>query len=108
MINHVERIKIIVKFKTSMLGQVYKIVVMHMHLWMQLKQPQTHQQQEQQQTIKDIIIKSRTRCTNCISEISNTPIDNAKSIDVVMPMYNLMECSDNYSKISGILYLLQT
>ena len=43
MINHVERIKIIVKFKTSMLGQVYKIVVMHMHLWMQLKQPQTHQ-----------------------------------------------------------------
>ena len=57
---------------------------------------------------KDIIIKSRNRCTNCISEINNTPIDNAKSIDVVMPMYNLMECSDNYSKISGILYLLQT
>ena len=53
---------------------------------------------------KDIIIKSRTPCTNCISEINNTPIDNAKSIDVVMPMYNLMECSDNYSKTSGILW----
>ena len=55
---------------------------------------------------KDIIIKSRNRCTNCISEINNTPIDNAKSIDVVMPMYNLMECSDNYSKTSGILWLI--
>ena len=28
---------------------------------------------------KDIIIKSRNRCTDCISEINNTPIDNAKA-----------------------------
>ena len=35
---------------------------------------------------------------NCISEINNTQIDNAKDIDVVMPMYNLIEYSDNYSK----------
>ena len=26
--------------------------------------------------------------TNCISEINNTQIDNAKDIDIVMPMYN--------------------
>ena len=31
-------------------------------------------------------------------------IDNAKDIDVVVPMYNLVECSDNYSKISRILW----
>ena len=35
---------------------------------------------------------------NCISEINNAQIDNAKDIDIVMPMYNLIEYSDNYSK----------
>ena len=29
---------------------------------------------------------------------------NAKDIDVVMPMYNLIEYSDNYSKTSGSLW----
>ena len=29
---------------------------------------------------------------------------NAKDIDVVMPMYILTACSDNYSKTSGILW----
>ena len=36
--------------------------------------------------------------TNCIREINNTQIDNAKDIDIVMPMYNLIEYSDNYAK----------
>ena len=39
-------------------------------------------------------------CTDCISEISNKEIDNAKDIDVIMPIYNLIEYSDNYSNIS--------
>ena len=42
--------------------------------------------------------------TNCISEINNTQVDHAKDIDIVMPMYNLTECSDNYSKTSGRLW----
>ena len=33
-----------------------------------------------------------------------TDIDNVKDIDVVMPMYNLIEYSDNYSKASGSLW----
>ena len=41
--------------------------------------------------------------TYCISEINNTQIDNAKE-DVVMPMYNLIEYSDNYSEKSGSLW----
>ena len=41
--------------------------------------------------------------TNCISEINNTQVDNAKDIDIVMPMYNLIEYSDNYAKTSGSL-----
>ena len=42
--------------------------------------------------------------TDCISEIDNTQIDNAKCIDIVMPMYNLIEYSNNYSKTSRILW----
>ena len=34
---------------------------------------------------------------NYISEINNTQIDNAKDTDIVMPMYNLIEYSDNYA-----------
>ena len=42
--------------------------------------------------------------TNCISEINNAQVDNAKDIDIVMPMYNLIEYSDNYAKTSGSLW----
>ena len=41
---------------------------------------------------------------NCISEIDNTQIDNTKDIDIVMPMYNLIEYSDNYAKTTGNLW----
>ena len=37
-------------------------------------------------------------------QINNTEIDNAKDIDIVMPTYNLIEYSDNYSKKSGNLW----
>ena len=37
-------------------------------------------------TNKKVIFKSCASFTNCISEISNTQIDNAKNIDIVMPM----------------------
>ena len=45
---------------------------------------------------KNVIYKDIALFTNCISEVSNTQIDNAKYIDVVMPMYNFPEYSDNY------------
>ena len=53
---------------------------------------------------KKIIFKNCTPFTNCISEINNTQIDNAKDIDIVMPMYNLIEYSDNYAKRTGSLW----
>ena len=55
-------------------------------------------------TNKKVIFKNYAPFTNCISEINNTQIDNAKDIDVVMSMYNLIEYSDNYAKTSGILW----
>ena len=42
--------------------------------------------------------------TWCISRKSNTEIDDAQYIDVVIPLYNLGKHSDNYSKKSGILF----
>ena len=53
---------------------------------------------------KKVIFKDCAPFTNCISEINNTQVDNAKDIDIVMPMYNLIEYSDNYAKKSGSLW----
>ena len=50
---------------------------------------------------KKVIFKNYAPFTNCINKINNTQIDNAEYIDIVMPMYNLIEYSDNYSKTSG-------
>ena len=52
-------------------------------------------------TNKKVIYKNCAPFTNCISEINNTQIDNAKYIDILMPMYNLIEYNDNYLKTSG-------
>ena len=41
--------------------------------------------------------------TGCISEKNNTQVDNAKDLDVIMPMYNLIEYSNDNSKKSGSL-----
>ena len=53
---------------------------------------------------KKVIFKNCAPFTNCISEINNTQVDNAKDIDIVMPMYNLIEYSENYVKSTGSLW----
>ena len=53
---------------------------------------------------KNVIFKKCAPFTNCINEINNTQIGNAKDIDIVMPMYNLIEYSDNYAKTTGSLW----
>ena len=45
---------------------------------------------------KGVMYKNCAPFTDCISKINNTQIDNAKYLDVVMSMYNLIEHSDNY------------
>ena len=39
---------------------------------------------------KGVAFKNCAPFINCMSEINNTQIDNAKDIDIVMPMYNLI------------------
>ena len=53
---------------------------------------------------KGVAFKNCAPFINCISEINNTQVDNAKDIDIVMPMYNLIEYSDNYAKTTGSLW----
>ena len=54
-------------------------------------------------TNKKVILENCASFTNCISEINNTQVEIGKDIDIVMPMYNLIEYSDKYSKTSGSL-----
>ena len=53
---------------------------------------------------KGVTFKNCAPFTKCISRINNTDIDTAQDIDIVMPMYNLIEYSDNYSKTFGSLW----
>ena len=54
--------------------------------------------------IKNLIFKNNTPFRSCISKINNTILDNAEYLDIVMPMYNLLEYSENYSVTSGSLW----
>ena len=49
-------------------------------------------------TNKKLMFKNCAPFTSCISKINNTQKDNAEYIDIVLPMYKLIEYSDNYSK----------
>ena len=53
---------------------------------------------------KGVIFKNYAPFTKCISNINDTEIHNAQDIDIVMPMYNLIEYSENYSKKSGSIW----
>ena len=53
---------------------------------------------------KGVAFKNCAPFINCINEINNTQIDNAKDIDIVIPMYSLIEYSDNCAKTSGSLW----
>ena len=57
-------------------------------------------------TNKKVIFKNCAPFTNCISEFNNTQIDNAKDLDIVMSMYNLIEYSDSYAKKQEIIIKL--
>ena len=50
--------------------------------------------------------KKKKNCapfTNCVSKINNTQVNDPQDINILMPMYSLIEYSDAYSKTSGIL-----
>ena len=53
---------------------------------------------------RDLVLKNNAPFISCISKINGVLIENAEDLDVVMPMYNLLEYSKNYSNTSGSLW----
>ena len=53
---------------------------------------------------KSVVFKKNAPFINCISTINRVQIDNAENLDVVMPMYNLLEYSKNYKETTGSLW----
>ena len=53
---------------------------------------------------KKLDFKNDAPFISCFSKISNTLIDNAEDLDIVIPMYNLIEYSKNYRKTTGSLW----
>ena len=47
---------------------------------------------------KAVIFKNNTPFINCIAKIDGVKTDNSEDLDVVIPMYNLLEYSENYKK----------
>ena len=52
---------------------------------------------------KSVAFKNNAPFINYISKINGVQINNAEDLDVVMPMYNLLEYSKNYKKTTGSL-----
>ena len=50
---------------------------------------------------KKVIFKNCVPFTDCLSEINNTQVHNAKDVDAVMSKQNLIEYSNNYTKKNG-------
>ena len=53
---------------------------------------------------KKLVFKNNAPSINCILKINGVKIDNADDLDVIMPMYNLLEYSKNYRKTTGSLW----
>ena len=53
---------------------------------------------------KPVIFKNNAPFVSCITRINGELIEDADDLDVVMPMYNLLEYSKNYRKTIGSLY----
>ena len=51
-----------------------------------------------------LALKNCAPFTKCNLEINDEHVDTAENLDIVMPMYNVIEYSDNYQDSSGTLY----
>ena len=53
---------------------------------------------------RPLILKNNAAFVSCMTKINNEFIEDADDLDIVMPMYNLLEYSKNYRKTIGSLY----
>ena len=53
---------------------------------------------------RPLVLKNNAPFILCISEINGELVENAEDLDIVMPMYNLLEYSKNYRKTTGSIF----
>ena len=68
-----------------------------------IKVPNTGTTAAQNNRNKEVVFKDCAPFTDCTCKINSTQIDNAKDIDVVMNMQNLIKYSESYSETTGSL-----
>ena len=56
-------------------------------------------------TIAQVAFKNCAPLTRCITKIDGTTIHDPENLDLVMPMFNLLEYSSNYSETTGGLWI---
>ena len=54
--------------------------------------------------VTQVAFKNNAPFTNCIIKIDETTTDDAEDLDLVTPMYNLLEYNSNYFDTTGILW----
>ena len=52
----------------------------------------------------NVAFKNCAPFTRCATHINDEHVETAENLDIIMPMYNLIEYSDNYSDSSGSLW----
>ena len=62
-------------------------------------------EKDREEMNKQSILKNNASFLSCISKINGVLVENAEDLDIVMPMYNLLECSKHYSKTSASLWI---
>ena len=58
---------------------------------------------EKDKAEKNVAFENNAPLRSCISKINSTLVHNVEDLDIVMPIYNLLEYSQIYSMISGSL-----
>ena len=53
---------------------------------------------------KDVVFKNNGPFRSCMTKINNTLMENAEDLNIIIPMYNLLEYSHNHSMTSGTLW----
>ena len=52
----------------------------------------------------NVAFKNCVPFTRCVTHINDEQVETAENLNIIMPMYNLIEYSDNYADSSGSLY----
>ena len=55
---------------------------------------------------RPLILKNNAPFVSCITRINGELIEDADNLDIVIPMYNLLEYSKCYRKTIGLLYII--